>query len=50
MDATDAGDFDPGIRAVDHVELEDGTLLLFDPDGDEAWIQCRSPVSLLKAD
>lgn len=33
-------------RAIDHVELEDGTFLVFDPREPDAWIECRSPVHL----
>jgi hypothetical protein len=33
-------------RSIDHVELADGTLLVFDPQDTDAWIECRAPVSL----
>lgn len=46
MDLRDADDFGAEDRPIDHVELEDGTLLLFDPDESEAWIECKSPVYL----
>lgn len=46
MDTRDAEAFGDGGRAVDHVELEDGTLLLFDPVETDAWIQCGSPIYL----
>lgn len=33
-------------RPIDHLELEDGTFLVFDPVSTDAWIQCRSPIDL----
>ena len=44
MDLRDADDFGTGDRPIDHVELEDGTLIIFDPGESEAWIECKSPV------
>ena len=46
MAVRDPADFDDERRAVDHVYLEDGTLLLFDPADTDAWIQCGSPLYL----
>lgn len=41
---TDA--FDAAGRSLDQFHLEDGTLMLFDPEQSSAWIECESPVVL----
>lgn len=46
MDTSDAGDLHGDGRSVDHLTLEDGSLVLYDPGETDAWIQCRSPVAL----
>ena len=47
MDLRDGEDSRDEDRPIDHVELEDGTLLVFDPAASEAWIECRSPIDLV---
>jgi hypothetical protein len=46
MEPTDESHFERRDAAVDHVELDDGTFLLFDPSNHEAWMECESPVAL----
>ena len=47
MDLRDGEDFREEARPIDHVELEDGALIVFDPAASEAWIECRSPIDLV---
>ena len=46
MAASDADDADADGGTVNKLHLEDGGLVLYDPDVREAWLECRSPVRL----
>lgn len=42
----DASGSDRDGRTTDHVTLEDGTLIVSDPERSDACIECRSPTPL----
>ena len=46
--ATDTTDSD-GARSIDHLRLEDGTYVLYDPSVKRAWVECETPVDLAAA-
>jgi hypothetical protein len=45
-DTEAADDTDP---SIDHLRLDDGTYVLFDPEVKQAWLECDVPVDLASA-
>lgn len=44
--APESNAFDPDGGSLDHFHLEDGTLMIFDPECTSAWVECDSPIAL----
>jgi hypothetical protein len=47
--ATDTQGSDDIDQSIDHLRLEDGTYVLFDPEVKQAWLECDVPVDLASA-